>query len=221
MRKSHWKEQAATALSLAVVLSLAFYLLDWHQAASFKSGVPYLNYSMAWENRIPCLPSWTWIYFGYFPFLFTPIFLREVRQQIGLFRRAALGFALQYGVAFIFFFLIPVRMERPVPPSGGWSESAMAFLYRIDPGFNIFPSLHVSNCFFVSSLLWRLRGPKLGAPAWIMTGLITTSTLLVKQHYFVDLVVGAILGVAVYRVCFLWRNIIQLTEPPRTGSPPQ
>ena len=218
MKHPHWKEQAVTAAGLALVLSLAFYLLDWHQAALSKAGAHFLNLSMNWENQIPLSPGWVWIYYTYFPFLFMPVLLSEVRREIGLFRRVALGFGIQYGVAFIFFLLIPVRMDRPVAIRGSWSENALAFLYDIDPGFNILPSLHVSNTVFVASLMWRLREPALGIPAWIGCGLITASTLLVKQHYAVDLVFGAILGAAVYWFCIRFRKVIAWMDAPRTAD---
>ena len=212
MKNAHLKEQVATAVGLAVILSLAFYMLDWHQASLFKSGVPYLNFSMNWENQIPLSPRWTWVYFTYFPFLVTPLCFAEVRREIGTFRRVALAFGLQYGVAFVFFFLLPVRMERPTVLRASWSETALALLYELDPGFNVFPSLHVSNIVFVASLIWRLRGATLGVPAWILCGLITASTLLVKQHYAVDLLLGAGLGAGIYRLCFSWPKLVAWME---------
>jgi membrane-associated phospholipid phosphatase len=194
-------EQLWTAGLLAVGLSIGFYALDWYNAARLAAGRRFWELGFAWEERVPLVPEWVWIYFLYFPGCLLPLLLSEIRRDIALFRRTAVGFALQFAVAYPFY-LLPVRMRQPVIEPTTVSEEALRWFYSIDPGFNVFPSLHVANMAYVASIFTTLRGSYRAAGAWMLCLLIAISTMLVKQHYFVDLPAGALLGVWAERVAF-------------------
>ena len=77
-----------------------------------------------------------------------------------------------------------------------------AILYAVDSNGNACPSLHVAAS--VMSCLWlyvMLR--KVGAPAWLNAANllwcagIVFSTMATKQHLLLDVLAGALLGVAV------------------------
>jgi membrane-associated phospholipid phosphatase len=195
------REQLWTAGLLTVGLTAGFYALDWYNAARLAAGRRFWELGFAWEERVPLAPEWVWIYFLYFPACLLPLLLAEIRRDVFLFRRTALGFALQFVVAYPFF-LLPIRMRQPEIIPTTLSEEALRWFYSIDPGFNVFPSLHVANTAYVASMLTRLRGGYAAAGAWALCALIAVSTLFVKQHYFVDLPVGVLLGVWAERVAF-------------------
>jgi len=134
------------------------------------------------------------------PFLFS--FLLSASQEIGVFRRTALGFAAQFLTALPLFFFIPLHMVRPEILPVTTAESALLWFYKIDPGFNIFPSLHVANTAFIACLTVRLRGMIPGLATWIFCLLTAISALFVKQHYMLDLPAGLILGILCYRLAF-------------------
>ncbi|MBI4248494.1 MAG: phosphatase PAP2 family protein, partial [Elusimicrobia bacterium] len=190
------------AFALALSLSFGFYCLDWFNAARFAAGRPFTDIGMRWETAIALRPGWVWVYFLYFPVCFLPLFLPEVRRDIAVFRRTALGYAVQFVVAGFFFFMIPLRMTRPELASSTLSLKALQWVYAIDPGFNIFPSLHVANTAFLACMAWKFRGRAAGLCLWIICILISISAMLVKQHYFWDIPSGLLLGAAGYRLAF-------------------
>ena len=145
------------------------------------------------DRMIPFTPAWVWIYLLYYPFCFLPLFLREVRENPSVFSQTLVAFALQFGACFGFFLLWPLRMHHPVL-SSGINANILRLLYGFDLGYNSFPSLHVTNCVFVSCLYLHLRGLRQALPVCGVAGLIAVSTLLVKQHFFSDILVGALLG---------------------------
>jgi membrane-associated phospholipid phosphatase len=135
------------------------------------------------------------VYLLYFPACFLPLTIREIRDDEETFRRTALGFAVQFGVSFFIFWLVPSHILRPETGAGGASNGALRWLYALDPGFNVFPSLHVANVAYVACLIGRLRGAATAAPVWFLWVLIAGSTLLIKQHFLVDVAAGTFLGI--------------------------
>lgn len=200
--RSPRRERVVVAAVMAVVLTLGFYATDLYMAALAAKGRAFWTPALAWDHWIPLAPAWIWVYLLYFPVCFLPLLYREMHERIGVFRRAAAGFLVQFAVALAFFWLAPSRMVRtPIDPSGA-SERALLAFHRLDQGFNVFPSLHVANVAFIACMTWRLRGRAAGAALWTLCLLIAVSTLLVKQHYLVDLPAGALLGVLCHQAAF-------------------
>ena len=69
----------------------------------------------------------------------------------------------------------------------------------MDPPYNCFPSLHVAHS-FVSALTCLRLHRRLGGVALVAASLVGLSTLFTKQHYVVDVVAGAALAYAAYRL---------------------
>lgn len=195
-------ERTVTAGIMAAVLSLGFYLTSHYMAAQSEKGGPFWIPTLAWDSLIPFYPGWIWVYLLYFPVCFLPLLFREIHEDVGLFRRTAAGFTLQFFVAFAVFWALPSRMLQPIFEPQGLSEYALAWFYGIDPGFNIFPSLHVANVAYIACVTGRLKGMPGAASLWMLWALITVSTLFVKQHYLLDLPAGLLLGVASYYLSF-------------------
>lgn len=202
-RSSLLKEQLLVGTALAAVLTATFYLLAWYNARRASRGEWFGELDLPWDQVVPFWPSWVWVYMLYFPACFLPLAWRAVRRDPGTFRATATGFAMQFAVALVLFATLPVRMVRPAFDPTTTSEHALAWLYYFDPGFNVFPSLHVANLTYVACIAWRLGGSAPGLLAWFLSILVALSAVLVKQHYIVDLPAGALLGVAAYRLGFV------------------
>jgi membrane-associated phospholipid phosphatase len=207
-------ERTVVALALAVTLSLSFHGLAWWNAHRWADHPERWNLALPIDSSIAFSPIWVWVYLSYFLVCASPVFCREMWEDLQLFRETAWGYALQFGLA-LPCFLLPFQMIRPeLGPVSDWTGLAMSWVYRLDPGYNIFPSLHVSNTVFLACWMWRLRGWRPGAIYWVIAALITWSTLAVKQHYFIDLPAGLLLGVFCFRWCF--RKLP--TQPGLTGA---
>jgi membrane-associated phospholipid phosphatase len=111
------------------------------------------------------------------------------------------------------FLLFPVRMPRELfygPAVYNWAD---AFWRWFDAPNNCFPSLHMSSCLLLLQVNWARPHRWLSAP--LLLGVIA-STVLVKQHYVVDLVGGA----GVYAVSRWFLNRLEITRATAGGRVP-
>jgi membrane-associated phospholipid phosphatase len=186
------REKLLWAFGLTLFCSAGFLGIARMNALRAANGLLFLSIQTLPDRLVPFRPEWIWIYLSYYPGCFLPL----VAWRRGtLFRQVAAGFGLQFATCFAVFVLMPVRMVQPSVLATGWAERAVQGLYAIDPGFNIFPSLHVANALLVAALAWRVER-RIGIAGWIWAILMSFSALAVKQHYFLDVVAGAALGVA-------------------------
>jgi membrane-associated phospholipid phosphatase len=147
------------------------------------------------DRAIPFVPVAIVVYSSIYLFLFLPVL--QIRD-LALFSRTAKAFCVYNGLSLLVFVLVPVQVERPEVVIDSLWTWGVAFNYACDPPYNSFPSMHVSNAVFATLIALRLD-PPVGrvTGAWALA--IIASTLLIKQHWIVDLVAGGALGWAGYR----------------------
>ncbi|WP_018153053.1 phosphatase PAP2 family protein [Leeia oryzae] len=136
------------------------------------------------------------IYVSLWVYLFLPLILMFSRQEITTYGLRAAAPCL-IGLAIFFWW------PSAIPPVGiDWSlYPSVAFIKQVDTAGNACPSLHVATAVFTACWLhWRLRLHR--APAWL-TGsnwlwcaAIAWSTMAIRQHVVIDVVAGALLGLA-------------------------
>ncbi len=96
---------------------------------------------------------------------------------------------------------------------------ACKFIYNIDPGTNVCPSIHCYNA--IGLWIAISRSPKLSEYRWIQTGSlilsvsICMSTVLIKQHSLIDVAWAVIMAVVMYLIVYLppmikSRNMLKL-----------
>ena len=191
-------ERLIIAVFLVIFLSCSFYYVDWHNHLLWKEGVKFYSLTTGIDRFFPFTPAWVWVYLLYYPFCFMPLFLLN---NTDTFRRVAGAYLMEFVIAFIVFLSFPVRMIRPVVVPDTLSTKMVGIIYRIDPGFNVFPSLHVANSLLVALIFYRYNKP-LGVFFLLIAFLISASTLYVKQHYFLDVVTGTLDTALVYPLLF-------------------
>src|SRR5262249_14279707 len=93
-------------------------------------------------------------------------------------------------VAGIFFLLLPADLYfPPEPDSGNWTW-LVEFAKRIALEHNFLPSLHVGMS-AVCVLVYTPRAGPLGKILlWLWSAFISASTMLIHQHYVVDVITG-------------------------------
>lgn len=151
------------------------------------------------DRWIAFSPGWFAVYFMLYP-LTAAAWLATERSQIV---RYGAGLMLILAVAAICFVLWPIAGPRPAgPPQQWWLE----MFYRVDLPGNTLPSLHVSFAVYHARLIERLvKVPTPGRVAlWVLVGLISYSTMATKQHWFLDVPAGAMLGFVGDRLA--WRK---------------
>ncbi len=191
-------EKIILPIFIGLLLSISFYYLDWHNELLWKSGVQLHVLSTGLDLLIPFVPAFVWIYLLYYIFCFMPIFIID---SIDSFRRIALGYLFEGMISFVIFVLYPTKMIRPEIIGNTITDKLLMMVYHTDPGFNVFPSMHVANSLFVALIFYRYN-KKIGLVFWAIALLISVSIFFVKQHYLVDFIGGTIEAIAVYLIVF-------------------
>jgi len=172
---------------IAVLVWLAAYELVGLAAAHLNT----LDLTLPIDRRIPLLPGFVWIYAFCYLYPLVPLF---VTRDWHRFNRGLLAMLIANTTAFIVYLVFPVAIPRAELGSS-FSERMLAFIYWLDfePAVTELPSLHVFFAWltYLMSRCQRLNRWGDAVLFLIATG-ITVSTVLVKQHFVLDVVAGLI-----------------------------
>lgn len=192
------RERLTWTLGLIAISAFGFLYVDTRNAQLAHSA-----WSLPLETRldayIPFVPEFIFPYLFYYPWLLMPLFVLRTRES---FFRSIAAFSLMQIVAQIIFVLFPSHMVRPIVTSQGFASDLVRMLYRLDLGWNLFPSLHVAHAVIVALIFCRY-GRKWALPVSLVSALIALSTVLVKQHYAIDIPGGVLLAGLCFRAAWL------------------
>lgn len=143
------------------------------------------------DRAIPLQPIWMLVYGSMYVFAFLPAF---VVRDLELRRRAVRAYIAFVLVSYVGFLVYPTVGPRPDQfVIDGFFAWSLQFHYEFDPPYNCLPSLHVAYSFMAALTCYRVhRG--LGIAALVWASLIAVSTLYTKQHYVLDVLLGALLA---------------------------
>lgn len=184
----------AEKLLLAAVIG-AGYSLYWpigRYTANLEPHAP----ALAIDHATPLVPAFMFVYGLVFLAGALPLTVRTSRQQ---FRRICAAYLVAEFVSYVVFVAYPVTMTiRPEPPEvTSLATWGVAFAYWLDRPSNCLPSLHVSVAVLAGLCTWS-ADRLIGAAGVAIAIAIAASTMLVKQHWFADVVTGVALAVGVW-----------------------
>jgi membrane-associated phospholipid phosphatase len=166
------------------------------------------------ELAVPFVPAAVVGYMSLYPlFAIAPFVLRTERELTAL----ALCLAVQIGVAGIGFLVFPAENLFPPPGEMGDWSATVRFAKWLALDYNLAPSLHVAMGTLCAAVYARQAPPPGRAALWLWAGIIGVSTLLLHQHYVVDIVTGYLL--AFVGVRFVYDRLLQ-TRPPSPATNP-
>jgi len=161
----------------------------------FPSAVPVRLPLLTIDTAIPLVP---WSFIVYLSdYVLAAIALVTIRDvgRFNAFARHAFGTLIVCGFFFAFF---PTTYPRPEYPetSNALVAVAMWMVRSADTPNNCFPSMHVATTCMAA---WSLRhhGARVTLAVTLWAVLIMASTMTTKQHYFVDILGGFAVVVAV------------------------
>lgn len=184
--------------SLVGVLQTVLYeILSRYNILRFQQDPSSIDVSISLDSSIPLIPEMAWIYFIYIPALIIPAFL-DISFKV--FVRYCMSLAMAVSFSCLLFYLLPIKIIHPEFSCSEFSCAALAALYNIDQGMNIFPSLHASQsslaiiaCFYSLQKFIKIPvGVYLSSLIYLP---IIASTLLTRQHFTLDLFAGFIMAV--------------------------
>lgn len=177
---------------IAIVVTGGYQLYFWTQRNSgfFKTRI----LKIFIDDWFPFWPSWIWIYSFLYYILIGGFIIAIPSIERGVY--IIFGGLLLLVIQCILFILFPAV----TPPE--WrefetntiSKRYLKFIQGFDAENNCFPSLHNSLAAYISLTLF----PLMGWYCLIFIFLIAVSTLVTKQHQFVDVIPGIALGGLVY-----------------------
>ena len=158
-----------------------------------ERGIPelFIDRSIAFD------PAWTPVYLSVCALVPLSVLLAERTEQLARFARALAGLCV---ICFAGFVLLPAAGPRPGADVVAGLEGSYPWLVSVDGARNAFPSLHAGLTVLCMSFALRVsRAPRpLRIAAWAFAAAILYSTLATKQHFALDVFVGAGLGGLAY-----------------------
>jgi len=147
------------------------------------------------DDAIPLLPATAWLYLPIYAGIFI-IAIAGFKTKIH-FDRALLGVFGIMVVGLAGHLLIRAEYPRPLvtPPYPDLSSAFLAFVQKIDPPGNVFPSLHVAHTSSLALILHH-ENPRLGRIVIVLAAVLALSTLTTKQHFIADVISGFALAAA-------------------------
>lgn len=153
------------------------------------------------DDLIPLVPFFIIPYIGYFFIVIASVILLWNTPLIDGFLKS---YIVSYIIAAIFWYLFPNGVARPVITKTDPFSRLTKFIYSHDDDTNGFPSAHVFASLICSYFL-TMAFPANGVLIWSSGLLIIISTLLVKQHYILDILGGVIVFfLSIIIGAFLW-----------------
>jgi membrane-associated phospholipid phosphatase len=167
-------------------------------------------------------------WFSFFYWLYFPTQLAGILWSIFVSRepdrraRFAVGSIMAFLVGHIIYTMVPglgpwhhLAAQYDGPLQGGWFFQANWRTYRTGAGHDIFPSLHTACsvwlCLFLNAERRTSRVARwLYWPVVFISANIVAATIVLRWHYFVDLVAGTMLGFlcnfAAYRALSMYED---------------
>ena len=174
-----------------LILVLIYIFLNWLYLPLSKRTIKYY-WQTRIDDKIPLVPWMVVPYVSYFLLFLVGGLILILSQDYFGFIKAMIIAQL---AADVFWYLFANGVKRPAVKESGLMNDWLRKLYRIDRhDGNGAPSAHAFHAVIVSYFLANQL------PAWtgviyVWAGLILASTVLAKQHYFLDLAGGILLAV--------------------------
>lgn len=180
---------------IPVGICIIFNALAYNVSRLFTNLLPHYDFSLPIDSMIPYVSPFIVIYIlSYLLWVIGfVIFARENRSICNeMFASELIGKILCLAC----FIIIPTEMTRADVTGGGIFNWLTSVVYTFDQPNNLFPSIHCMESWICFRGAFKCK--KISSyycSAWfILAVLICASTVLVKQHLFVDIFAGIAVG---------------------------
>jgi len=187
-----------------ILLFLPYFIIYFALQSAITSGY---NLLTDVDKVIPFVPEFVWIYHTLIPVFFTTTVLMIEKKNV--FFSALFSVFVASVIMIMFYTFFPVFYPRD-----GYTEASLSGLMveltrTIDGANNTFPSAHVTFSWllaFFAGMSTYAKKNKWIKPVYLLWAfLISVSTVVLKQHFIIDVFSGVILAMA----CFaLAKNVV-------------
>ena len=144
------------------------------------------------DRALPVVPIFAVPYVSLIPYIGVSL-VAFLFFRVRVYRSAAITMIVVWFISYAFYFFLQSYIARPEITGTDPFSAMVRTIYGSDQPYNDFPSLHTSLSTIIAIHWWRVD-KRIGIPAAVWTALIVASTVLIKQHYFADLVGGLVLA---------------------------
>ena len=182
------------AILISTIFSV-FYLIIG--ALSYQNGV--IISPLNFENKIPMIPITSW---GYVFFLIYIIWSIKVIKDDESLNKLLYSFLLIGLISHALYLIFPLIFPReyyPLLQDGSTSKRLLLLIRTLDRPSNCFPSLQAGIC-FIFALVHKKESRLRFYLSIIISLLIVTASLTIKQHYIYDIIAALILSLSVFYI---------------------
>ncbi len=199
-----WYLKAFGTMAFMVLFFQSYFWVQRHPL-----GVPFMMPTLAIDDWVPFTPAGFAAYISLWVYVSLPAALQPRLRELlihGLWTASMCAFCL------LLFWAVPT--QTPVSNIDWSLHPELAFMKSLDAAGNACPSLHVASAVYSAFWLQRIF-TQVGAPSllrWLSVlqcAVILWSTMAIRQHVFLDVVAGALVGWA-----FAWLSL-RATDPDR------
>ena len=207
--KDYFKNIKSKEFLISIIFMMGFQALLYWSLKLLQADFHTFNYSI--DSKIPFVPQLIIIYNLFYPMVFIA-FYNIFNHDKDTYYKGVIASIIGFIIADIVFIVYPTVIVRPditnltIDPINNF---VLYLTYKVDtPAINCLPSIHCLFCFqtIITSLMCRNYNNKPKIIIISILLLIATSTVLVKQHYFID-IIGALivcgistpLGILIYK----------------------
>lgn len=173
-------------------------------------------FNTRWDAYLPLWPVWIVPYLLCQPLWVMGYGWAALRMDDKLFRSLILASVITTVTGISTYVLFPTYVVRPALVGNDWATEWLRMLYATDGVFNAFPSGHVYLT-TIMALFWSRWYPR---GRWVLMGfalVVAISTLVIGQHYIPDVIGGAGLAWASYRVGVWFVGLERVGARPDAG----
>lgn len=195
MSKTKLTERLNRILPMFGVIPLAACLLanaiTYYGSRLITKSLTHYDLSLPLDELIPFVPSAILIYV--LAFVSWVIgFVVIARESKTVCYEYLSGEIIGKFICMVFFFIVPTTIVRPEVSDGGFCNWLTQIIYSSDSPDNLFPSIHCLESWFCfrASLKCKKVGNAYKVIMGVFAVLVFASTVLVKQHFFIDIIAG-------------------------------
>ncbi len=165
--------------------------------------------SIALDNQLPFVPFFVLFYvLAYAQWVWS--YCYHCRQDRQTCYYIVTGDLVAKVICVFFFVFLPTEIARPEITGNSLWEQMVGLIYTLDTPHNLFPSVHCLESWMCvrGALMMKDKRPWYIAAQAVLSVLVFASTVLIKQHFLVDIAAGILvceLGLLIARKTKLWR----------------
>ncbi|MBI4279841.1 MAG: phosphatase PAP2 family protein [Armatimonadetes bacterium] len=187
-------------LSTAALLVLAIILFGLYGPIDNPLGLPVRTLGTPLDAMIPFAPIAVYPYLSYYAFLIVTVAALGAARSGSSLRAFVLAAVVTFALTDLIFVLVPTHAPmRPAISPDGLTSRLVAWTYASLKPYNAFPSVHTSGS-TLCAIAWAGTNPRIAPLMELWAAMIVLSTVLMRQHYVVDLIAGAALAWFGFRV---------------------